>query len=263
MNSFGRFILKLHALFLALLLSSALPAHAALFDDEEARRRIEQNKQEADARIQKVESASEITARAQLELNNQLERTRQDLAQVRGQVELLANDSEQAQKRQKDFYIDLDTRLRKLEALMAQMSQTPAAAQSVPAEARAADPAQEARDYEAAINTLRAGKHVDAVMAFKQFIKTWPKSAFQPGAHFWAASALNQARDFDGAKEYFAKLVSIWPEDSLAPDALLGQANAEKEAGAAKSERATLEKLVANYPNSDAAKTAKQRLKKK
>ena len=37
----------------------------------------------------------------------------------------------------------------------------------------------------------------------------------------------------------------------------------EEEAGAAKSARATLEKLVANYPNSDAAKTAKQRLAKK
>lgn len=256
--------MKLHALFLALLLSSALPAHAGLFDDEEARRRIDQIKQEADARIQKVESSTEATSRAQLDLNNQLERTRQDLSQIRGQVELLANDGEQAQKRQKDFYIDLDNRLRKIEALVAQLTQGQTAAQSAPAATETrADPAQEAKDYEAAINTLRAGKHVDAVAAFKQFIKTWPKSAFQPGAHFWAASALLQARDFDGAKEYYAKLVSIWPDDTLAPDALLGQANAETEAGAAKSARATLEKLVANYPNSDAAKTAKQRLAKK
>jgi len=188
------------------------------------------------------------------------------VSQLRGQVELLSNDSEQAQKRQKDFYIDLDTRLRKIEALMAQFAQAqpgqPVAAQSVPAETKA-DPAQEAKDYEAAINTLRAGKHVDAAGAFKQFIKTWPKSAFQPGAHFWAAAALAQARDFDGAKEYYAKVASIWPDDTLAPDALLGQANVEQEAGAAKTSRATLEKLVATYQNSDAAKTAKQRLKKK
>ena len=257
--------MKLHALFLAVLLGSALPVQAGLFDDEEARRRIEQIRQENDARVQKVETSAETTSRAQLELNNQLERTRAEVSQLRGQVELLSNDSEQAQKRQKDFYIDLDTRLRKIEALMAQLAQAqtaPAAAQSAPAEAKA-DPAQEARDYEAAINTLRGGKHVDAVAAFKQFIKAWPKSAFQPGAHFWAAAALAQARDFDGAKEYYAKVASIWPDDTLAPDALLGQANVEQEAGAAKTSRATLEKLVATYPNSDAAKTAKQRLKKK
>lgn len=254
--------MKLHALFLALLLSSALPAHAGLFDDEEARRRIDQIKQEADARIQKVEASSDNTARAQLELNNQLERTRSEVSQIRGQVELLSNDGEQAQKRQKDFYIDLDSRLRKIEALVAQLTQTQGTAQSAPTEQRS-DPAQEAKDYEAAINMLRAGKHVDAASAFKQFIRAWPKSAFQPGAHFWAASALSQARDFDGAKDYYAKVVSIWPDDSLAPDALLGQANVETDAGAAKSARATLEKLVASYPNSDAAKTARQRLKKK
>ncbi|MBS1208358.1 MAG: ygbF [Proteobacteria bacterium] len=256
--------MKLHALFLALLLSSALPAHAGLFDDDEARRRIDQIKQEADARLQKVEVASDTTSRAQLELNNQLERTRAEVSQIRGQVELLSNDNEQAQKRQKDFYIDLDNRLRKIETLVAQLTQAQPPAQSAPAANEPKlDPAQEAKDYEAAINTLRGGKHVDAIVAFKQFIKTWPKSAFQPGAHFWTASALMQARDFDAAKDYYSKVFSIWPEDSLAPDAMLGQANAEQEGGDAKAARATLEKLVAKYPASDAAKTAKQRLAKK
>jgi len=255
--------LKLHALFLALLLSSALPARAGLFDDDEARRRIDQIKQDADARIQKVEVASDTTSRAQLELNNQLERTRAEVSQIRGQVELLANENEQAQKRQKDFYIDLDNRLRKIETLVAQLTQGQTAGQSAPAAEPKLDPAQEAKDYEAAINTLRAGKHVDAVAAFKQFIKTWPKSAFQPGAHFWTASALMQARDYDGAKDYYAKVANIWPDDSLAPDALLGQATAEQEGGDAKAARAILEKLVGKYPASDAAKTAKQRLAKK
>lgn len=263
--------MKLRNLCLCLLLASALPAQAGLFDDEEARQRIEQLKQDTDNRLQKQDSAIETTSRSQVELNVQLERNRQELAQLRGQVEVLANENEQAQKRQKDFYVDLDSRLRKIETLLSQQAQAgvPAAAQSAPAAAASApadskaDPAQEARDYEAAINTLRSNKHVDAIFAFKQFIKNWPKSSFQPGAHFWAAAALLQARDSEGAKEYYSKLVSTWPNDMLAPDALLGQANAEEQAGAAKSARATLEKLLAAYPNSEAAKTAKQRLKKK
>lgn len=258
--------MKLRALSLCLLLIGSLPAQAGLFDDEEARLRIEQLKQDTDGRLQKLDAATETTSRAQFELNAQLERNRQELAQLRGQVEVLTNANEQAQKRQKDFYVDLDTRLRKLETLLSQQAQpaAPGTAQSAPAASELkADPAQEARDYEAAINTLRGGKHVDAIFAFKQFIKSWPKSSFQPGAHFWAASALLQARDFEGAKEYYARLVSTWPDDSLAPDALLGQANTEEQAGAAKTSRATLEKLVAAYPNSEAAKTARQRLKKK
>ena len=256
--------MKLRNLFICLLIASSLPAHAGLFDDEEARRAIAQNKQETDARLQKLDAAVETASRAQLELNNQLERMRQDQAQIRGQLEVLTNENEQAQKRQKDFYIDLDSRIRKLETLLAQQAQAPApaATQSAPTEAKA-DPAQEARDYEAAINLLRGNKHVDAIFAFKQFIKAWPKSSFQPGAHFWTAAALLQARDFAGAREYYAKVVSLWPDESLAPDALLGQANAEKESGDTKAERATLQNLVAKYPTSDAAKTAKQRLSRK
>lgn len=250
--------MKLRALTLTLLLTAALPAHA-LFGDNEARRRIEEVNQSLDARLQKLEAAQEANARAQGMLNAQFERVRQEVAQIRGMVEVVTNDSEQLQKRQKDFYIDLDGRLRKLETLLAQMSPAPAATQSAPA---TTDPAQEAKEYEAAINALRGGKHVDAVIGFKQFIKAWPKSSFQPGAHFWAASALMQARDFAGAKDYFSKVAAQWPDDILAPDAMLGQADAEQQAGDNKAARATLDKLLAKYPASDAGKTAKQRLAK-
>lgn len=260
--------MKLHPLLVAVLLVAALPVRAGLFDDDEARRRIDR----IDARVQKVESSAETTSRAQLELNNQLERTRAEVAELHGQLELLGNENEQAQKRQKDFYIDLDTRLRKIETLMAQLqaqgaAAAPAAAQSAAASTaeapKAVDPAQEARDYEAAINLLRNGKNADAVAAFKQFIKAWPKSAFQPGAHFWAAAALMQARDYAGAKDYYARVVNNWPDDSLTPDAMLGLATAQQEGGDAKAARATLEKLAARFPASDAGKAAKQRLGKK
>jgi tol-pal system protein YbgF len=252
--------LKLHALFFTLALVAACPAHAGLFDDDEARRQISQIKQDSDARMQKVEASSEATSRAQLDLNNQLEQTRQDVAQMRGQIELVTNSDDQTQKRQTELYKDLDGRLRKLETLVAQLVQ----AQSAPAAAEPkADPAQEARDYEAAINLLRGSKYVDAVSAFKQFIKNWPNSAYLPGAHYWAAAGMMQAHDYDSAKDYYGKVVSNWPDDNLAPDAMLGLSNAYMEDGDLKNAKAVLEKLVAKYPGSDAAKSAKQRLPKK
>lgn len=252
--------MKLRELFLAVTLATALPAHAGVFDDDEARRRIEQLKQDTEARLQKLEATTDNNTRAILQLNSQLEQARAEVAQIRGQLELVGNDTEQAQKRQKDFYVDLDSRLRKLEGSL--QTAAPAGEQSAPAEQRSADPAQEARDYEAAINLLRNGKHADAIAAFKKFIQAWPKSNFQAGAHFWAAAALAQTKDYAGAKEYYARMVENWPEDALAPEALLGQANAEQAAGAAKTSRATLERLITAYPKSEAAKTARQRIKK-
>ncbi len=230
-----------------LLLAAIMPARAALFGDDEARKRIESVRTELNDRLDKLEAAT----RGQIDLANQIEALKAEVARLRGQVEVLTNEIESTQKRQKDFYIDLDTRLRKLE--------TPPEAPAKPA----ADPAAEARDYEAALNLFKAGKHKDALAAFLAFIKAYPASSFQPSAHYWAGSAHYQLGEYKKAIELFAKLSSAWPEDAKAPDALLGQANCQQESADAKGARKTLETLVARYPNSAAASVAKQRLAKR
>lgn len=235
-----------------LLLVAVLPARGALFDDEEARKRVEQLRVELNARMDKLEAAS----RGQIELANQIEALKAEVAKLRGQVEVLTNEIESTQKRQKDFYVDLDNRLRKLEPQ--------AGADSKPSDAKpAVDPAAETRDYEAALNLFKAGKHKDAQNAFLNFIKTYPASPFLPSAHYWAGSAHYQLGEYKKAMELFAKLPATWPDDAKAPDALLGQANCQQESGDAKGARKTLETLVAKYPASAAAAVAKQRLAKK
>lgn len=233
----------------ALLLVAALPAQAALFDDEEARKRIEQLRTEVNARMDKLEAAS----RGQIDLANQIEALKAEVAKLRGQVEVLSNEVESTQKRQKDFYIDLDNRLRKLEPQ--------AGAEGKPADAKpAVDPAAESRDYEAALNLFKAGKHKDALGAFLAFIKAYPASPFLPSAHYWAGSAHYQLGEYKKAIEQFARLAATWPDDAKAPDALLGEANCQQESGDAKGARKTLEALVEKYPASAAAAVAKQRL---
>ncbi len=231
-----------------LLLVVVLPARAALFDDEEARKRVDLLRTEINARVDKLEAAS----RGQIELANQIEALKAEVAKLRGQVEVLTHEIETTQKRQKDFYVDLDNRLRKLEP------QT--ATEAKPA---AVDPAAETRDYEAALNLFKSGKHKDALAAFLGFIKTYPASPFLPSAHYWAGSAHYQLGEYKKALELFARLAATWPDDAKAPDALLGQANCQQESGDAKGARKTLETLVAKYPASAAASVAKQRLAKR
>ena len=113
--------------FVLAVLASALAAPAAaqgLFDDNEARRRIEilrgqlnDHTRSVEERLAKIESAvSGATDRsAILELASQIESMRGEIARMRGQVEVLANQAEMAERRQKDLYLDIDTRLRKLE----------------------------------------------------------------------------------------------------------------------------------------------------
>ena len=51
-----------------------------------------------------------------IQLMNQVETLQAELNRLRGQLEVLSNGLENAQKRQRDMYLDLDTRLRRIEA---------------------------------------------------------------------------------------------------------------------------------------------------
>ena len=93
-----------------LALVPAVPAHAQLFGgDAEARNQIIQLRQDVQGQI-------ETTSRGQLELAMQNEQMRAETASLRGQIELLTNELETLKQRQKDFYVDLDARLRKFES---------------------------------------------------------------------------------------------------------------------------------------------------
>jgi tol-pal system protein YbgF len=229
----------------------AFPAWAGLFDDEEARLRVEKLRTEVAELTRRVDTGT----KNQLDFANQIETLKGDISRLRGQIEVVTHELEATQKRQKDFYVDLDNRLRKLET-------TAVAAEAKPAEAKV-DAAAETRDYEAALSAFRGARYKDAHDGFAAFIKAWPKSAFQPSAHYWAGSSLYQLKDFGRAAEIFGQVAATWPDDAKAPDALLNQANALYASGDAKNGRRVLELLVEKYPSSNAAQGAKLRLKKK
>jgi tol-pal system protein YbgF len=227
----------------------AMPAQAGIFDDEEARDRIEQLRVETTELGKRADTVS----RNQIDFANQVESIKADIAKLRGQIEVLTYELEAAQKRQKDFYVDLDNRLRKLE--------TP------PAEAKPEtpklDPAQETRDYEAALANLKETKFKEAAAAFLAFIKAYPNSSLAASAHYWGGYAHAQAREHAGAAELFGKFAAGWPKDERAPLALESRVASLEAVKDTKAARATLEQLADSYPASDAGKKAKLRLKKK
>ena len=233
--------------------TAAFPARAGLFDDDEARARIDQMRRDLSARIDKLESSQ----RAQIEVSNQIEALRQDVAKLRGQIEVLTHDLDQLQQRQKDFYVDLDNRVRKLEQAAAQEAKA-----EKPAEPPKPDPQAETRDYEAALNLFKAGKYKEAAPAFESFTKTYPNSPFQANAYYWLGNSLYQQKDCRRATEAFHQVSTAWPNDPKAPDALLAMANCQQETGDSKNARLTLDALVAKYPTSPAAQIAKERLKR-
>jgi tol-pal system protein YbgF len=262
-----------------LLLAVALPARAGLFDDEEARRRIENLRQELliqgkenEVRIQRLEE--QIRNIGVVELVRQLEQVNAEIARLRGQIEVLANENQQVQKRQRDFYLDLDSRLKRLEG-------TPAAA-APPAEAAPAtrpaepgpiapqvappkaasrdDQAREVRAYDAASNLFRRNDFASAIEAFRAFEKDFPGSSLAANAKYWIGISHANLKDYRSALAVQDELLAKYPQSQKAPDALLAIAAIQAEQGDAGSARNTLEDIIARFPGSEAAGKARTRL---
>ena len=261
-------IVRLSAL-AGLLLASALPlpASAGLFDDEEARRQIidlrnqiertgqqlKDTREQANARIDKLEPA----LKAQIDLANQIEGLRAELAKLRGQLEVLSNDMDATQKRQKDFYVDLDSRLRRLEAKAAE------APKPVVEEAPKVDPAAITREYEAALNLFKQAKYKESLGSFETFLKAHPGDALAPSAQYWIGNSHYALRDCKKAIDAQNVVIKQWPDSPKVPDAWLAIATCQQDLGDAKAARKSLDTIVGKFPDSPAAAKARQRLKKK
>lgn len=237
---------------LVMVLSLWSGSAAALFGDGEARQQIIQLRQDLEGRL-------ETTSRGQLELANQNEQLRAEVARLRGQIELLVNEVDTIKQRQRDFYVDLDNRLRAIESRAGGTAAAPGAPAPAAAAPNAA-PGGEAGEYEAALNLLKDGKHAEALSAFEAFIGRYGTGSFAPGAHFWAGNAALQARDVNTASKHFNTVLSNWPDDTVAPDAMLGLANSQQAMGDATASRRTLQSLAERYAQSNAAQIARQRL---
>jgi tol-pal system protein YbgF len=240
--------------------AAASGAQAALFDDEEARARIEAlrrqvatTQQAVDERLARIENEVR-DRRALVDLAGQIEALKGDLSRMRGQIEVLLNQSETADKRQKDLYLDIDTRLRKLE-------QPREATVEKPAEVQVS--AEETKAYEAALNQFKLGNYPLAISALQGLLVTYPKSRLGPNAQYWTGMAYAAQRDYKNAIAAQQKVINQWPDDPKAPDAMLNIAGSQEALGDRRGAQRTLEGLLEKYPASQAAASAKQRLQKR
>lgn len=255
----------------AIAFAAAGIAHAGLFDDDEARKRIEDIRaaQEKSAResLERIGRLEESVRNiGVVELLRQIEALNAEIARLRGQIEVLANSGEQVQKRQRDFYLDLDSRLKRLEGGGAQAAPAATAAPAPEAAPVAAKPptkeeqAREMKAYDAASGLFRRNDFTSAADAFRAFLKDYPQSALAANATYWIGICQANLKDYKGALATQEGLIARYPQSPKAPDALLAIAAIQSDQGDGGSARNTLEDIIARYPASEAAGKARTRL---
>lgn len=102
----------------AMLALASSVSHAALFEDDEARRAILEMRQRIDQMQQSNQRTGDDSAqlrRSLLDLQAQIEALRGELADLRGQNEKLRRDVSDLQQHQKDIAKNVDERLRQFE----------------------------------------------------------------------------------------------------------------------------------------------------
>lgn len=236
-------------------------AHAGLFTDDETRKQVK----EQEGRISLLEDAGKQRTQAMLDMQTQLDAMSEQVRKLQGQNEELMHNLQDAEKRQKDFYIDLDTRLRRFEAAggapgLSAASGVAASGVSAAPVAAPIDPVAENRDYDAAYGLFRANKQTASIAAFQDFLKKYPGSTLAPNAYFWMGVAYYALKDYKNAVNSYLTSASKYPASDKAPNSLMGAAICYQEMGDVAGAKKTLKQIIAKYPDTTMAPRAKKRL---
>lgn len=229
----------------AVVLCASVGAHAALFEDDEARRAILDLRQRVETMRVQSEAAAQQNSRTVLELQSQIEALRGDLARMTGQNEQLTRTVTELQQRQQG----VDERLKKNEPAQV----------TVDGREFTADPREKA-EFDAALGVFRAGQFAQAQTAFAEFVKRHPQSGYNPSALFWLGNAQYATRNYNEAIANFRSMLSLAPDHAKAPEAVLSIANCQIELKDTRAARRTLEDLTKAYPQSEAAQAGRERL---
>lgn len=224
-----------------------------------------------------------------MEMLERLDALQREVQELRGMMEEQTHRGGSLEQRQRELYLDIDRRLRSLEAAPvnqgpegafssapsasppvappAMPATMPGAAISPPAEPpgaamMGADPLDERNSYNQAFELVKAGRYDDAIVALRGFLTQHPGSEYSANAQYWLGEANYVSRRFDAAVQEFEKVVSLYPDSGKASDAMLklGFSLYELQQWGRASE--VLRRVVEQYPASTARQLADGRLQR-
>jgi tol-pal system protein YbgF len=243
------------------------PQAQALFSDDEARRAIIDMRVRIETlsnRIGDLERALQNSAQSQIQLLNDNERMRSEIARLRGQLEESNLISTSRKSQQKDLYLDLDKRLEEQRNVIAEMQARLQQLEPVSVIAHGVGyrvSANEKTQFEGIQSALNAQEFKKAVQMSQEFQNEHPNSVLAADVLFMKGTALYADKELRPSIEARRELISRFPKHPSVPQALLNLAAGLEETGNPNTARRTLEELIKSHPKSAAAAEARKRLK--
>ena len=226
--------------------------------------------QDLEARLIRIERV--VENQSLVELSNELERLRSETTALRGELETLRFESENSASRQRELYVDVDERLRTLEAAPRGFEQpasvspplgAPAVGAAGASGAAVATPrptGSDQQNYQAAFDLISARRYEEAGKAFETFLVQFPTSPLADNAQYWLGETHYVRGQFNEALPAFRKVLEKYPQSAKLPDALLKVGYCQIELGDRNAARTSLQEVMRQFPDTTAARLASQRL---
>ncbi|MEQ1881591.1 MAG: tol-pal system protein YbgF [Burkholderiales bacterium] len=186
---------------------------------------LAQVQQKTDAAVVRAEKQSADRSGV-IQLMNQVDALNLDLNRLRGQIEVLNNGIENAQKRQRDMYVDLDTRLRRMEGQVSAAKKDQEAIAALEERIRQLEQGLASARAVPAVAAAPAATEPSAPVPVPPAVSTSPSTAGTSGADQAAIQrsydgALSSFRngDYQGAIKAFDVFLKGHPKHALAPNA--------------------------------------------
>ena len=223
---------------------------------------------------QQSSTATQSSGQANVELLNRLTQLQGEVQSLRGVIEQLQNENQQLKDASRAQYLDVDSRLQRIEGSGGAARPPAAGGTAVPATPSTRPPvrptstgattpaaADEQAAYTAAFDSLKQGDYVASARGFKAYVDTYPQGALAPNAWYWLGESYYVTQNYPLALQSFETLLSQFPGSTKAPDALLKKGYSQIEMGQAGAGRQTLNQLINDFPGTDASRLADGRLR--
>jgi tol-pal system protein YbgF len=240
-------------------------------------------------------------AQGNIELVNQINALQSQVQTLQGQVEELRHQLDEMKNRSKEQYIDLDSRIGRLEGrnptgaapppptanpnngnlpdMNLNGAQSAPPPQQLPPDAQPMDAQQMAPPdrgapppvasspedmkaaYDQAFAALKDGRYAESARRFQAFIQQYPNSELTPNAYYWLGESYYVTQNYPISQDTFRKLLAQYPNSQKAPDALLKIGYCQYEQKQWTQAEATLNQVLQKYPNTTVANLAQGRLR--
>lgn len=225
-------------------------------------------------RLQAVETRlAELSRKVSSTEAGREQKNAEELGRLRGLIEQLRYDFDQAQRRNSEAIVGFDARLKGLEAEAigradGSTGAAPVAAGSVPVggevSAPEVAPLSSAADEEAlylkSFDLLKGGKYDDAISGFKGMLAKYPQGNYSDNALYWTGESYYIKKDFPNALASYRSLLEKFASSPKVPDALLKTGIIQQEQKKTDAAKAAYNRVVKEFPNSSAAIQARTRL---